>query len=66
MATDPNSPLTADHLEQINNALSVIAVAENQVAMAKRAGINVDAQEAQLSDSKDKLLRVKNVYFPGQ
>lgn len=66
MSTNPASPLTAAHLEQIKNALDVIHVAKTQVDMAKRAGIDVAAQEAQLLDSEAKLLKLKNVYFPGQ
>jgi len=60
------SPLTDQHLVTIKNALDVIAVAENQIAMAKRAGIDVSQSEKQLADSKAKLLQIKNVYFPGQ
>lgn len=60
------SPLNSDHLAQIKNALDVIAFAEQEVAKAKRAGIDVSQQERDLADSKQKLLQVKNVYFPGQ
>jgi len=66
MSAQPNSPLTLQHLEQIRNALDVINVAQQQVDLAKRAGIDVSAQETQLADSKGKLLQLKNVYFPGQ
>lgn len=59
-------PLNESHLQQIKNALEVIAFAEQQVAKAKRAGIDVQQSENQLADSKSKLLQVKNVYFPGQ
>ena len=62
---DEVGPLTAEHLNQIRNALDVIAIAEQQVELAKRAGIDVALAEQQLRDSKDKLLRLKNVYFPG-
>jgi len=65
MSTIPNSPLTAAHLEQIRNALDVITIAQQQVELAKRAGVDVSAQETQLKDAQDKLLRLKNVYFPG-
>jgi hypothetical protein len=66
MSTTPGSPLTAAHLDQIRNALDVINVAKQQIALAERAGIDVAAQKAQLADSESKLLQLKNVYFPGQ
>ena len=61
---NPYSPLTADHLTQIQNALDVIHSAEYEVDRAKRAGIDVSSHEAQLKDAKDKLQRLKSVYFP--
>jgi hypothetical protein len=59
------SPLTQDHLVQIQNALDVTQIAKNQIEMAKRAGLDVSRQEAQLREAEEKLLRIKNVYFPG-
>jgi len=63
--TIPMSPLTQDHLVQIQNALDVTQIAKNQIEMAKRAGLDVSRQEAQLREAEEKLLRIKNVYFPG-
>jgi hypothetical protein len=62
--TNPNSPLTDDHLSQINNGLTLIAQAESQILLAKQAGINVDAAEKQLTDAKTKLIALKRTYFP--
>ena len=64
MADDDTGPLTLAHLEQIKQALAVIARAEIEIDRAKRAGIDVTQQTQQLADSKAKLLQIKNVYFP--
>jgi hypothetical protein len=66
MAPIPNNPLTFEHLQQIRNALSTAAVAQQHIDLAKRAGIDVSAQEQLLKDQMAKLLAIKNVYFPGQ
>lgn len=63
--TNPNSPLTDSHLSQINNGLALINQAESQAILAKQAGIDVSAAEAIIAQAKDKLVRLKNVYFPG-
>jgi hypothetical protein len=65
MADIPNSPLTKAHLEEIQRGLNVIKNAEYQITLAKQAGIDVSDKEAQLADAKDKLQRLKSVYFPG-
>jgi hypothetical protein len=63
----PSSRLVTDnHLIQVNNALDNIRLAQNEIDLAKRAGIDVTAQQKQLDDSKSKLLQFKQVYFPGR
>ena len=64
--------ITPEHLKQVNDALAKVAVAERELEMAKRAGFTTGANgqkltdlETQLTDLKDRLLKVKNVYFPG-
>lgn len=66
MSTTPGSPLTEEHLNQMNNALDVATRAQQQIDTAKRAGIDVSQLEAQLKDSVDKIRQVKSVYFPGR
>lgn len=66
MSTTPGSPLTEEHLNQMNNALDVAIRAQQQIEMAKRAGIDVSQLEASLKDSTDKIRQVKSVYFPGR
>lgn len=53
-------------LEQINGALVEIEDAEAIIAQAKQAGIDLSRQEAQARETKDKLLRIKQAFFPGR
>ena len=66
MATIPNSPLTDDHLQQMNNALDHAQRAFQQIELAKRAGIDVADLEKTLTDSVAKIRQVKSVYFPNR
>jgi hypothetical protein len=65
MNVNPNSPLNEEHLKQINAALKAVDIAESQIILAKQAKIDVAHQEKMLQESKDKLLALKNTYFPG-
>lgn len=63
--------LTDTHLAQINSALAQIKEAENELALAKRAGLQTTIQgqsipdlEAKITTLKAQLQQVKNVYFP--
>lgn len=60
----PINPLTDNHLIQIRRSLDIADQALQAIDMAERAGIDVSATKAQLQDSKQKLLQIKNVYFP--
>jgi hypothetical protein len=61
----PNSPLTDEHLTQINNMMGRIQEAKEHIALAKRAQIpGVDAMEQTLLQQEAQLARLKNVYFP--
>ncbi len=53
-------------LEQINNALVEIEDAEGVIAQAKQAGIPLDRQETEARETKEKLLRIKQAFFPGR
>jgi len=65
-ATPPGSPLTADHLLRINQMLQNVQFAQQQIDLATAAGIDVSARQSQLNDSRDQLMKLKQVYFPGQ
>lgn len=61
-----HSPLTDDHLRQINNMMPHLEKTAAQIALAKRAGLNMDQQEAEHKKQLDTLTRIKQVYFPGE
>ena len=58
--------LTEDDLTQINAALVEIEGAEGIIAQAKAAGIPLERQEVQARETKEKLLRIKQAFFPGR
>lgn len=60
---NPN-PLQQEHLDKINNALAAAEAGMQAIELAKRAGIDVSAQEKQLQDSITRLKSIKQVYFP--
>jgi len=64
--SSPDSPLTAGHLNDIQNALRALDVAENRANLAARAGIDVSDHLTSIQSSRAQLLKIKNVYFPGQ
>lgn len=66
MPGDPNSPLNAGHLQQLNNALDQAKLAQIQIDMAKRAGIDIGNLEDTLNTNVDKIRAIKQVYFAGQ
>lgn len=53
-------------LEQINQALTEIEDAEGIIAQAKVAGIDLARQETEARETKEKLLRIKQAFFPGR
>ena len=61
-------PLGPQHLEQINEALKQIGVAEQHIELANRAGLGeqVAQSAAQIEKYKHQLQQIKQVYFPGQ
>ncbi len=61
-----NSPLNEEHLRRINKSLADLDDAQIQVELAKRAQIDVADQEKQIREAREKLLRIRQVYFPNQ
>jgi len=61
-----HSPLTDEHLTQIRAQAPAIERAKAQIALAKRAGLNVDQQEQQVQKNEDTLRRIAQTYFPGE
>ncbi len=66
MSADLLTPLGPEDLTKIESALAQIGKAELAGEMAQRAGIDVTDQVKRLDEVKSKLLRIKQVYFPGQ
>ena len=62
----PDGPLTDQDLDRINAALVEIEGAERIITQAKAAGIPLDRQEVQARETKEKLLRIKQAFFPGR
>ena len=62
----PKEVLGERDLEQINNALVEIEDAEGVIAQAKQAGIDLGPQEALARETKERLLRIKQAFFPGR
>jgi hypothetical protein len=60
----PISPLNDSHLANIKKSLEIANSALQAAEMAERAGIDVTAQKQSLQDSIQKLLQIKQVYFP--
>lgn len=59
-------PLTEEHLTRINEGLAGIDKAMKQIALAKRAGIDISKTEAEAIEAQSKLQQIKQVYFPGR
>lgn len=53
-------------LSEINTALENISKGEKFLAKAASGGINVGEKTKALQDTKNKLLRIKNAFYPGQ
>jgi hypothetical protein len=66
MSPEPNSPLTDEHLQQLNNALDAVKRARTQIELAKRAGIDVADLQAQNDSNESKIRTLKQVYFAGR
>lgn len=66
LVNNPSSPLTFAHLDQINSALRALDQASAQAELASQAGIDVSNQLSLIASQKAQLLKIKQVYFPGQ
>jgi len=61
-----NGVLTDDHLQRINDSLAGLDKAAEHMRLAKLAGLDVSQMEAAANEARDKLQRIKQVYFPGR
>lgn len=66
IVNNPNNPLTFQHLTDINAALAALDQAEQAANLAISAGIDQSAALQAIQSQRSQLLKIKNVYFPGQ
>jgi len=59
-------PLTETDLEDINRALSRLDDAETLMVKAQTAGIDIEAFRQKARENKDRLLAIKQSFFPGR
>ena len=58
-------PLVKEDLDNINAALKAIKESRTIIERAKVAGLDVSAQEDQLSSAETRLTAIKAGFFPG-
>jgi hypothetical protein len=59
-------PLTPEHKRRIDDSLKELDELEHVITKAKQSGIDVQQQEAQLKENRDKLRKIKRVWFPNK
>jgi hypothetical protein len=59
-------PLTEADLQRMNDALAQIKDGLQQVQLAKMADIPTGESEQQLIEARDRINKIKQVYFPGR
>jgi hypothetical protein len=65
MAT-PSTILTEEHYQNLKNSLDQAANIQREIDLAKAAGLDVSAMQAQLTTALGQIRQFKNVYFPGR
>ena len=60
------SPLNETDLDDINRALARLGDAEALMTKAQQAGIDIEPFRQRARESKDKLLAIKQSFFPGR
>lgn len=60
------TPLTDSDLDRINQSLAELTRAEQLIDTAARAGIDVTAQRERAKETKARLLKMKQAFFPGR
>lgn len=57
-------PFTEDDKTRITNSINELDEAEKLLKAGKLAGLDLDEQQARLTDIRKKLRKVKQVFFP--
>lgn len=55
-----------EDFQRIENSIQNTSDAEEIIQLAKQAGFDVAEQEKRNKEARDKLLRIKNTFFPGR
>ena len=61
-----NGPLKDEDLTEINNSLKALDTADGIIDQAMRAGIDIADKREESRQSRERLLRIKQAFFPGQ
>lgn len=64
--SERSAPLTESDLDDINRSLQRLDDASVIMDRARQAGIDVTAFEQRQRDARDKLLKLKQAFFPGR
>ncbi len=59
-------PLGPADLIELKQKLVELDKADKLIEQAKRAGIDVEGQQAKTRELRDKLMKMKQSFFPGQ
>ena len=61
----PSNVITGEHLQPLKDDIQKIRDAQHEQVLAMKAGIGDHANTAKLQARLDKLLLIKDTYFPG-
>lgn len=60
------NPLTQEDLTRINDSIAQLNDVQEQIRLARQAGIDVSEEEQETIKQREQLLKLKQTYFPGQ
>ncbi len=61
-----NGPLTLADLIELKQKITELDKADLLIEQAGRAGIDVSGQQTKTRELRDKLMKMKQAFFPGQ
>lgn len=59
-------PLTSADLVELKQKIVELDKADKLIEQASRAGIDVSGEQTRTRDLRDKLMKMKQAFFPGQ
>lgn len=66
MANEISAPFDASDLEALNERLKELDEADKLIAKAKQAGMDIGDQEKESRELRQRLMRIKQTFFPGK